>query len=111
MEPAQATMKTVFEESGFTPQKLICPIIPNTTAQPHAEPGLVFPLLIEQITAPVRWKQTVQTLLELGQTHALEIGPGKVLTGLAKRITHPKLKNSISVIPISEAESFKEIQA
>ena len=46
----------------------------------------IVPLLVEQVTAPVRWIECVQELVRLGVTRMVEVGPGKVLSGLAKRI-------------------------
>jgi [acyl-carrier-protein] S-malonyltransferase len=62
------------------------PVIANVDAQPNQESSRVKSLLVRQIDRPVRWEETVRWMAGAGITHALEIGPGKVLTGLVKRI-------------------------
>lgn len=67
------------------------PIITNVEAAPNQDAARVKQLLVEQVTAPVRWVETVRFLVDDGETTAVEIGPGKVLMGLARRIDR-KLK-------------------
>ena len=62
------------------------PVLSNVTAQPHTTPDQIRSLLVEQVTASVRWEECVLRLVELGMTEAFEVGPGRVLTGLVKRI-------------------------
>jgi [acyl-carrier-protein] S-malonyltransferase len=62
------------------------PVVANVDAAPNSDPGRVKELLIRQIDGPVRWEETVLFLAKSGVTHAVEIGPGKVLANLAKRI-------------------------
>jgi [acyl-carrier-protein] S-malonyltransferase len=62
------------------------PVVSNVTANPVAEATEAGLLLVRQLTSPVRWADSVRTLLQLGVTHFLEVGPGKVLTGMLKRI-------------------------
>jgi len=62
------------------------PVLPNVTAEPLQEGERFRRFLAEQVTAPVRWVDTVRRIAALGATTVVEIGPGKVLTGLAKRI-------------------------
>ncbi len=59
---------------------------------------------MRQIDGPVLWEQTIQLMAESGVTHALEIGPGKVLAGLVKRID-----KRISVLSVSDVESIQKI--
>lgn len=66
------------------------PVIANVTAEPVTEPDDIRKLLVKQVTAPVRWAQTMAYLKEAGVTKIIEIGPGKVLTGLAKREMRPE---------------------
>jgi [acyl-carrier-protein] S-malonyltransferase len=62
------------------------PVVSNVEATPSSDPARIVPLLIEQVTAPVRWIECVQELVRQGVTRVVEVGPGKVLSGLAKRI-------------------------
>jgi [acyl-carrier-protein] S-malonyltransferase len=66
------------------------PVIANVTAEPVTKPDDIRQLLVKQVTAPVRWAQTMAYLKEAGVTKVIEIGPGKVLTGLAKREMRPE---------------------
>jgi len=65
------------------------PVVANVTAAPVSEPDEIRSLLVKQVTAPVRWAQTMAFLAEAGVTKVIEIGPGKVLTGLARREIKP----------------------
>jgi len=80
------------------------PVIANVTAQPNQDGEATKRLLVRQIDAPVLWEQTILLMAESGVTHALEIGPGKVLAGLAKRID-----KRIAVLSVSDAESIAKI--
>lgn len=61
------------------------PVVANVTGQPVRNGEEIRTLLVDQVTAPVRWAQTMKTLTDLGVTKVIEIGPGKVLTGMARR--------------------------
>jgi [acyl-carrier-protein] S-malonyltransferase len=62
------------------------PVIANATAEPNDDPARIVPLLISQVTAPVRWVETVERMALRGVDTLIELGPGKVLSGLARRI-------------------------
>lgn len=62
------------------------PVVTNVEAAPNAEPARIVPLLVEQVTSPVRWIECVEELSRQGVTRAVEVGPGKVLSGLIRRI-------------------------
>jgi [acyl-carrier-protein] S-malonyltransferase len=62
------------------------PVWSNVDAKPHTEPAEVRPLLVRQVVNPVRWEETVRGLLADGVERFYEIGPGKVLAGLLKRV-------------------------
>jgi len=62
------------------------PVIANVTAEPTQDPATIKRLLVEQVTAPVRWEESIQKLAALGVTRAYELGSGAVLKGLVKRI-------------------------
>ena len=80
MEPARAELAEGVENAIFhTP---VCPVYQNVTAQPSTDPAEIKANLLTQLTAPVRWTQSVQAMLADGATHFTELGPGKVLQGL-----------------------------
>lgn len=62
------------------------PVVNNVTAQPTQDAAQIRALLVEQVTAPVRWEESIQTIAALGVTRAYELGAGSVLKGLVKRI-------------------------
>jgi [acyl-carrier-protein] S-malonyltransferase len=62
------------------------PVIANATAEPNTDPARIVPLLLTQVTAPVRWVETVQKMALNGVDTVIELGPGKVLAGLVRRI-------------------------
>ncbi|HET7545920.1 MAG TPA: ACP S-malonyltransferase [Polyangiaceae bacterium] len=80
------------------------PVIANVSALPNQDATATKGLLVKQIDAPVLWEQTIALMAEAGVTHALEIGPGKVLAGLVKRID-----KRIAVLSVSDAESIGKI--
>jgi [acyl-carrier-protein] S-malonyltransferase len=61
-------------------------VVTNVEAKPNQDVARVVPLLVEQVTSPVRWIECVEELARQGVTRLVEVGPGKVLSGLAKRI-------------------------
>jgi [acyl-carrier-protein] S-malonyltransferase len=62
------------------------PCISNVTARPHATPEEIQTRLVEQVTSPVRWEDSMRYLLEQGFTRFIELGPGTTLSGFLKRI-------------------------
>jgi [acyl-carrier-protein] S-malonyltransferase len=62
------------------------PVVTNVEAAPCSDPARLKALLVEQVTAPVRWEESVQRMVALGASRALEVGAGNVLAGLCKRI-------------------------
>lgn len=84
MEPARAQLAAAIESTKVS--KPLCPIYQNVSALPFTDPAEIKKNLIAQLTAPVRWTQSVQNMLADGASHFTEIGPGKVLTGLIKKI-------------------------
>jgi [acyl-carrier-protein] S-malonyltransferase len=84
MEPARQELETAIMSTPFdTP---ICPVYQNYTARPTSDPNIIRTNLVAQLTAPVRWTQTVQNMLQDGASHFTEVGPGKVLQGLIKKV-------------------------
>ena len=87
MQPAAAELKAAIEATEF--HAPVCPVYQNVTAEASTDPQTIQKLLIEQLTAPVRWTQSVQKMVEDGASSFTELGPGKVLQGLIRKI-HPE---------------------
>ncbi len=84
MEPARVELEKAINETHFnTP---IYPVYQNVNAKAVTDPNEIKKNLIAQLTAPVRWTQTVEQMLADGATHFTEVGPGKVLQGLIKKV-------------------------
>lgn len=83
MEPAKAELQDAIMSTHFG--NPTCPVYQNVDAHPYIEPAMIKQNLINQLTAPVRWTQTVQKMVEHGATHFTEVGPGAVLQGLVKK--------------------------
>jgi len=84
MEPAADKLAAELAGITFAPYRR--PVVTNVEAEPNDDPGRTAGLLRRQVTAPVRFTESVQRLVELGTTRILEIGPGRVLSGLVARI-------------------------
>ncbi|MEI8320619.1 MAG: ACP S-malonyltransferase [Alphaproteobacteria bacterium] len=85
MKPAALAMEEALNEVSINYPGI--PILPNVTARPETKPDILKSLLVMQITGRVRWRETVLHMQEMGVTHIIEAGSGKVLAGLIKRIT------------------------
>lgn len=84
MEPARQELAEAIESTIFS--QPICPIYQNVDAKPHSDVNEIKANLIAQLTAPVRWTQSVQNMVADGASDFIECGPGKVLQGLVKKI-------------------------
>ena len=84
MRPAAQGLERILDEVVIRP--LTIGVVTNVEAEVNFAPNRVKPLLVEQAVRPVRWEETVRKLSALGCRHAIEVGPGKVLRGLIKRI-------------------------
>ena len=84
MQPAQDELAAAIEKAEFTTP--VCPIYQNVDAKPHTDPSEIKANLIAQLTAPVRWTQSVQNMVADGLTEVVELGPGAVLQGLVSKI-------------------------
>ena len=84
MEPAREELAAAIENTTFS--KPNCPIYQNVTASAVTDENEIKANLISQLTAPVRWTQSVKQMIADGATHFTEVGPGKVLQGLVKKI-------------------------
>jgi [acyl-carrier-protein] S-malonyltransferase len=78
------------------------PLISNVEAQPVSDPEAIRALLLRQLTSPVRWVESMQAALALDAKEALEVGPGKVLMGLARGISR-----DMKVVPVENPEDLK----
>jgi [acyl-carrier-protein] S-malonyltransferase len=85
MAPVKPRLEEVLEAIQVSPLKV--PVVTNVEAAPNPDAARVVPLLVEQVTHPVRWIESVEALARLGVTKVVEVGPGKVLCGLVKRIS------------------------
>ena len=84
MEPARAELAAAIEATQFnTPN---CPVYQNVVAKGISNPEEIKKNLVDQLTAPVRWTQTMQQMIADGASEVIEVGPGKVLQGLFKKV-------------------------
>jgi len=84
MEPAKKRLAKAIENTNF--QAPSCTVYQNVTALGTSDPEVIKSNLVAQLTAPVKWTQSVQQMIADGATHFTEVGPGKVLQGLVKKI-------------------------
>lgn len=105
MEPAAREMADALASANAQDAK--SPIIANVTTTPVSKSAEIKSLLVEQVTGRVRWRESMGTLKDLSVTHVVEVGAGKVLTGLIKRID-PSLTASY-VNTVSDLDSFVQL--
>lgn len=84
MEPVKPLLAAVLQRVAFAPPRF--PTVTNVEAKPNTERGRIPTLLLEQVTHPVRWVESIQEMRRQGVTHFVELGPGRVLRGLIKHI-------------------------
>ncbi len=84
MAPAKDELQEAIMNTHF--HNPTCPIYQNVDAHPYIDPGMIKQNLINQLTSPVRWTQTVQKMVENGVGRFTEVGPGNVLQGLVKKV-------------------------
>ena len=84
MEPARAELAEAIEKTEFKTPAV--PVYQNVDAKPHTDPAEIKANLVAQLTAPVRWTQSVKNMVADGATEFVEVGPGKVLQGLVAKI-------------------------
>jgi [acyl-carrier-protein] S-malonyltransferase len=85
MLPAQKELEEAINATTFS--NPICPVYQNVSAKSVSDPSRIKANLISQLTAPVKWTQSVMQMTADGATHYIEVGPGKVLQGLVKKIS------------------------
>jgi len=84
MEPARAELETAIDQADFSFP--VCPVYQNVTALPSKDPGVLRENLKIQLTAPVKWTQSVKNMLKDGADAFFEAGPGNVLQGLIRKV-------------------------
>ena len=104
MTPVQAPLKTLLEKTVF--KAPAAPVVTNVEAEPNADPARIVSLLVAQVTAPVRWVESVQRLRALGVERFVELGPGRVLSGLIKRIDR-----AAAVFNVEDPPSLEKTEA
>ncbi|WP_374310106.1 ACP S-malonyltransferase [Dongia sp.] len=105
MQPAADAMAEALAKTDI--RMPVVPVIANVTAQPVSDPAAIRKLLVDQVTGTVRWRESVQTLKSLNVSHVFELGAGKVLSGLVKRID--KEIDSLSVGQPADIEAALKI--
>lgn len=108
MQPAADAMQEALQEVSW-PEKLDLPLVANILAAPYQQGGQSQALLVEQVTGRVRWRESMQWLAQQGISETVELGAGKVLSGLMKRIAKDVKCSALS----NEAEisAFLEARA
>jgi len=95
MEPAKKKLKEFIEKTEF--RNPICPIYQNVNANGVTGPEEIKVNLIEQLVSPVKWEQSIKKMIDSGATEFIEVGPGKVLQGLVKKINTEMTAYSLSI--------------
>ena len=85
MEPARIELGKAIETTEIVAP--VCPVYQNVTGRPETDPEAIKTNLLDQLTSPVKWTQSVKNMLVEGADHFIELGPGNVLQGLVKRIS------------------------
>jgi [acyl-carrier-protein] S-malonyltransferase len=93
MQPAQDELSEAIKSTVFNVP--ICPVYQNVNAQPVTDPLQIQHNLIAQLTAPVRWTQSVENMIQNGITEFVEVGAGTVLRGMVKKINGSVLTSGI----------------
>jgi len=101
MEPVKPRLAEVLAGCKVSAPRI--PVVTNVEATPNADAARVVPLLLAQVSAPVRWVESVRALAAVGVTRVVELGPGKVLGGLVKRIS-----KDIEVLNVEDPASLEK---
>lgn len=102
MKPAAEKLASVLDEMNIQDAKV--PVIANVTAEAMIQADDIKAKLIQQLYSPVQWENSVQKMIELGVTTFIEIGPGKVLSGLVKKVSR-----SVTTYAVSDETTCKEV--
>lgn len=100
LKPAAAVLASALSE--MTLKTPVIPVIHNVDVQMHNDPSSIAQALVDQAWHPVRWVQTIEAMAQQGVTHVVECGPGKVLSGMVKRIDA-----SMTAISVSDPASLQ----
>jgi [acyl-carrier-protein] S-malonyltransferase len=92
MEPARVELEEAIHNTNFN--NPVCPVYQNVTGRKSSEPAEIKANLIAQLTSPVRWTQTIRNMISDGAESFTEVGPGKVLQGLIKKINRDSVTDS-----------------
>jgi [acyl-carrier-protein] S-malonyltransferase len=95
MQPAVEKLSAALSSATFKRPRL--PVISNVDARPHDDPEQIRHLLLQQLVAPVRWEDSIRYLLNQGFDTFWEVGPGRVLRGLLKRIDRKAASDGLTV--------------
>jgi [acyl-carrier-protein] S-malonyltransferase len=104
MQPAAEGMASIVPDMSL--RDPLIPVIGNTTAQPLTTADAIKKELLDQLSSSVQWQGTIEYMIASGVTSIIEIGPGKVLTGLMRRIDR-----SIETRNIGDAEAIQGLSA
>jgi [acyl-carrier-protein] S-malonyltransferase len=104
MDPVKQRLGDVLSRIQVRPPAV--PVVTNVEARPNTDAARVVPLLLEQVSSPVRWIECVEALKAEGVTRVVELGPGKVLCGLVKRIT-----KDIETFNVEDAAGLEKVLA
>lgn len=102
MQPAAQKLQEALDQLSW--QDAAIPVVANVSAEPVTESAEIKKLLVEQLYSPVRWEESVRRLIDLGVTHFIECGPGKVLSGLVK-----KIDRSVTVMPVYDNDTLQAV--
>jgi [acyl-carrier-protein] S-malonyltransferase len=95
MEPAKIELGKAIDSAAF--MQPVCPVYQNVTAKPSDDPAVIRENLKKQLTAPVKWTQTVKNMLADGASSFYEVGPGTVLQGLIKKVDRGIVAESVKL--------------
>ncbi len=107
MQPAEDKMRLVLQDTSFRPAQW--PVVQNFTAQAVSEPTILRENLVRQVSGAVRWVECVQQLKKMGAVRCIEFGPGKVLTGLVKKIDSEGL-NTFNISSLEDLKILEQMQ-
>jgi [acyl-carrier-protein] S-malonyltransferase len=107
MQPAAFAMAAALATTTILKPKV--PLVANVTAGPHSDPEAIRASLVSQVTGVVRWRESVQFMVAQGVDRFIEIGAGKVLAGLVKRIAANA--SSMSVGTPADVEAYNVARA
>jgi len=95
MEPARAELEEAIRSANFN--KPVCPVYQNVNANPSIDPDTIRKNLVEQLTSPVKWTQSIINMIAGGATSFTEVGPGCVLQGLIKKVNKDIVTDSATI--------------